>query len=69
MTVPRLPKQEAAKVDFSSHCAILLLNTHTHPKVHIPKFYETCSDNVIRDKGCRPTTECKMSTRGVVDKH
>ena len=35
MSVPRRPKQEAAKVDISSHCAIPLLN-HTHFKIHIP---------------------------------
>ena len=35
MTVPLLPKQEAAKVDIYSHCAIPLLH-HTHPKNTIP---------------------------------
>ena len=35
MSVPRLPKQEAAKVDISSHCVIPLLH-HTHPKKPIP---------------------------------
>ena len=35
MSVPRLPKKEAAKVDISSHCAIPLPH-HTHPKKSIP---------------------------------
>ena len=35
MTAPLLPKQEAAKVDIYSHCAIPLLH-HTHPENPIP---------------------------------
>ena len=53
MTVLRLPKQEAAKVDFSSHCAIPLLNTHRHPKIHIPnimKPVQTMSDQDLWSK-------------------
>ena len=53
MTVPRLPKQETAKVDFSSHCAIPSLNTHTHPKIHIPntvKPAQTMSDQDVWSK-------------------
>ena len=35
LTVPRLPKLEAAKVIIYSHCAIPLLH-HTHPKKQYP---------------------------------
>ena len=69
ITVPRLPKQEAAKVDIFSHCAIPLLH-HTHPKIHIPntiKPGQTLPLVEMRNKCC--TKKFKMSTKGVVDKH
>ena len=50
MSVPRLPKQEATKVDISSHCAIPLLH-HAHPQKTIPnsiKPGQTMSDQDLR---------------------
>ena len=52
MTVPRLPKKEAVKVDVYSHCAIPLLH-HTHLKNPIPNTIKpavTVSDQDLRSK-------------------
>ena len=52
MTVPLLPKQEAAKVDIYSHCAVPLLH-HTYPKNTIPntiKHAVTLSDQDLSSK-------------------
>ena len=49
MTVPRLPKQEADKLDIYSHCAIPLLR-HTHPIPNIIKPGETLTDQDLWSK-------------------
>ena len=49
MTVPRLPKQKAAKVDIYSHCAIPLLH-HKHPIPNTINPGETLSDQDLWSK-------------------
>ena len=49
MTVPLLPKQEAAKVDIYSHCTIPLLH-HTHSKKPIPDTIKPAVTLSVRSK-------------------
>ena len=65
MTVPLLPKQEAAKVDIYSHCAIPLLH-HTHPENPIPNTTKpavTLSDQDLWSKSEITTVQQKRAQK------